>query len=143
VAISVFFLQKGTFAYDSRYGDALSGVIEAPESVAAVAGAPVTLHVVCRNTGQGRWLSAAAGDGLLGMVNVALARCDASGTAVDRNWRRVPIARDVAPGESIAVECELVFETPGVERLRVELVSEHVTWFAAAPELVAVTVALP
>ena len=143
VSMSIFFLQKGTFLPDSRYPSSLSASIQAPASLHATSGVPTTMRVVCRNSGQGRWLSKGTDVGLLGMVNVALVRCDVTGAPVDRNWRRVPLPRDVEPGETIEVACELVFPEPGSLCLRVELVSENVAWFEAASEPIAVTVSLP
>jgi 2-polyprenyl-3-methyl-5-hydroxy-6-metoxy-1,4-benzoquinol methylase len=143
VSISMFFLQKGTFVYDSRFRSCLSASIQAPAAIAAVVGSPVTMRVVCTNSGRGRWLSRVADDDLVGKVNVALVRCDGAGVPIDRNWRRVPLPRDVEPGESIEVACELVFDAPGALFFRVELVSELVEWFEAASEPIAVTVSLP
>jgi hypothetical protein len=143
VAMSVFFLQKGTFAFDSRYRSCLSASIEAPPALTATVGAPATLTVMCTNSGSGRWLSRAPDDDLRGQVNVALVRCDDRGAPVDRNWRRVPLPRDVEPGESIDVACEVLFADPGSLCLRAELVSEHVAWFESASSPIAVRVSLP
>jgi 2-polyprenyl-3-methyl-5-hydroxy-6-metoxy-1,4-benzoquinol methylase len=143
VAMSLFFLQKGTFSYDSRYRLGLSAAIQAPVSLDATLGVPVTLDVVCTNAGRGRWLSRPAGDDLLGKVNLALVRCDESGAPINRNWRRVPLSRDVEPGESIHIVCELVFDAPGTLWLRAEIVSELVAWLDAPSNPIAVKVSLP
>jgi SAM-dependent methyltransferase len=143
VSMSSFFLQKGTFAFDSRYPSCLSGSIAAPASLALSAGAPATINFVCRNSGSGRWLSRGADGDLLRQVNLALVLCDAAGTPVDRNWRRVPLPRDVEPGESVNVTCELVFDEPGSFCLRADLVAEHVAWFGATSDPIAIIVSLP
>jgi 2-polyprenyl-3-methyl-5-hydroxy-6-metoxy-1,4-benzoquinol methylase len=143
VSMSMFFLQKGTFAFDSRYRSCLSASILAPAALAATVGVPVTLKVVCRNSGRGRWLSRVADDDLVGTVNLALVRCDDTGAPVDRNWRRVSLPRDVEPGESVDIACEIVFAGPGSVCLRAELVAEHVAWFNAMSDPIAITVSLP
>jgi hypothetical protein len=80
---------------------------------------------------------------VVGQVNFALVRCDAGGAPVDRNWRRVRLPRDVDPGETIEVSCEIVFEAPDTFVLRAELVSELVAWFETPSDSIAVTVSLP
>ena len=143
VSMSMFFLHKGPFVYDSRYRSCLSASIKSPAEVTATVGVPVTLTMVCTNSGRGRWLSRVPDDDLVGKVNVALIRCDETGAPVDRNWRRVPLPRDVEPGESIEIACEIVFEAPDRFVLRAELVSELVAWFEATSDPIAVTVSLP
>jgi 2-polyprenyl-3-methyl-5-hydroxy-6-metoxy-1,4-benzoquinol methylase len=143
VSMSTFFLQKGTFRADSRDPASLSASIQAPAALQLTAGMPTTMRVVCRNSGQGRWLAQVPDASRLGMVNLALVRCDKAGATVDRNWRRVPLPRDVEPGETIEVACDLMFPEPCSLCLRVELVSEHVAWFEAGSDPIAVTVSLP
>jgi 2-polyprenyl-3-methyl-5-hydroxy-6-metoxy-1,4-benzoquinol methylase len=143
VSMSMFFLQKGPFVYDSRYRSCLSASIKVPATLKATVGVPVTLKMLCTNSGRGRWLSRVPDDDLVGKVNVALIRCDESGAPVDRNWRRVPLPRDVEPGESIEIACEIVFEAPARFVLRAELVSELVAWFEATSDPIAATVSLP
>ncbi|HUK35072.1 MAG TPA: class I SAM-dependent methyltransferase [Vicinamibacterales bacterium] len=143
VSMSVFFLQKGTFAFDSRHPSSLSASIKAPLALAATVGVPLTLTVVCTNSGRSRWLSRASDEHSLGQVNLALMRCDDGGDTIDRNWRRVSMSRDVDPGESIEISCELVFPNPGSVCLRVDLVSEQVAWFDAVSSPIVITVSLP
>jgi SAM-dependent methyltransferase len=143
VSMSVFFLQKGPFVLDSRYRSGLAASIQTPSALEATVGVPVTMTVACTNSGTGRWLSRAPADDVVGTVNLALALCDATGATVDRNWRRVPLPRDVEPGESVDVVCTLVFDAPGSLCLRAELVSELVAWFDAPSTPIAVMVSLP
>ena len=139
-SLSVFFLQKGEFALDSRYPSALSASIVVPQAVTAKAGAPARLKVECRNTGPARWLSKQTDGTTFGVVNVGLIRCDASGATLEQDWRRVPLPRDVEPGESIDVACELTFHEPGAACVRADLVSEHVRWFGVTSNPIAVNV---
>jgi 2-polyprenyl-3-methyl-5-hydroxy-6-metoxy-1,4-benzoquinol methylase len=140
VSMSVFFLQKGTFAFDSRYPSLLGASIAAPASLEATAGVPVTLKVVCTNTGQARWLSKPPDSLQLGLVDVGIMRCDANGTVIERDWRRAPLPRDVEPGDSIDIACELTFGEAGTFTVRADLVSEQLTWFNAASDPIAVNV---
>jgi 2-polyprenyl-3-methyl-5-hydroxy-6-metoxy-1,4-benzoquinol methylase len=140
ISMSVFCLHKGTFALDSRYPSSLSASIQTPPSLKATAGVPVTLKVSCRNSGQGRWLSKSCDGRQFGVVSLGLIRCDETGTVVDRDWRRVPLPRDVDPGESIELACELTFAEAGTFMLRADLVSELVKWFNVGAQPFAVTV---
>jgi 2-polyprenyl-3-methyl-5-hydroxy-6-metoxy-1,4-benzoquinol methylase len=141
LATSVFFLQKGTPALDSRHASALSATIAAPATVAAKAGVPVTVTVAFANSGEGRWLSHTGEAGAIGTVNIGIMRGDESGRTVERDWRRVPLPHDVEPGQSIEVACEIMFPEAGSVTLRVDLVSEHIKWFGAASDPIAVNVA--
>jgi len=140
---SVFFLQKGTFALDSRYASCLSASVAAPSSLRAAVNTPAVMKVSCRNSGEGRWLSATADASQSGVVTLGIMRCDQGGVVVNRDWRRVSLPRDVEPGGSIDLSCELTFSEPGTEYLRVDLVSEHIKWFGTATGPIAVTVSLP
>ena len=140
-----FTLHKGAPVLDSRDAGALGASVQAPESIAAVAGVPVTVSLRYTNTGKGRWLARMTQGTQRGVVNVGVVRCDPTGRPVERDWRRVPLPRDVEPGESIVVECELMFPEAGRLAVRFDLVSEGIAWFHAActPDAVPVNVALP
>jgi ubiquinone/menaquinone biosynthesis C-methylase UbiE len=145
LSTSSFCLHKGELVLDSRDAGALGASVRAPESIAAVAGVPMTTSVNCTNTGTGRWLARMAYGTERGVVNVGIIRCDEDGHPLERDWRRAPLPRDVEPGESITVECELAFAKPGRMTIRFDLVSEGVAWFHAActPDAVPVNVVLP
>jgi len=129
-SLSVFFLQKGTFAFDSRYPSALSASITASSA----------LTVSCTNTGQGRWLAKSLDGTDFGIVRLGLMRCDEKGAVVERDWIRVPLPHDVEPGQSIEIACKLPNLEPRTPNIRVDLVSEHVKWFGATSNPIAVRV---
>jgi hypothetical protein len=91
---------------------------------------------VCHNTGQARWLSSPLDGTDVGVVKVGIMRCDADGAVVERDWIRVPLPRDVDPGESVEIACEV----PVTSSVCVDLVSEHVKWFGAATAPIAARV---
>jgi SAM-dependent methyltransferase len=80
------------------------------------------------NAGDTIWLAgpfSGAGEVLLGLQSL-----DATGALVNRDWRRVPLPRCVAPGETIRLVIDLEHErAAGIRAVRLDLVAEGVTWF--------------
>ena len=129
-SLSVFFLQKGAFAYDSRYASHLSASIE-------VRGAT---SVVCRNTGAARWLARSVDGTDFGVVNLGVMKCDDSGAIVQRDWIRIPLPHDVEPGGSVEISYDLPIPNHEFLITRADLVSEQVKWFGATTAPIAVRV---
>ena len=83
------------------------------------------------NTGDTRWLTDIPdqpGQTRLGGHLHAAAR----GTpAIDYDWYRGALPRDVLPGETVTVQAELpAIERPGEYRVVFDVVAEDVLWFA-------------
>jgi hypothetical protein len=53
-----------------------------------------------------------------------------AGRALDFDWLRVSLPRDLDPGEEATVDVELPLLEPGAYRLVFDLVAEQVCWFA-------------
>jgi hypothetical protein len=51
------------------------------------------------------------------------------GAAVERDWRRVPLPRDVLPGETVTIQVDLRDTPQLIETIRLDLVSELRAWF--------------
>jgi hypothetical protein len=105
--------------------DASIRLLEAP--LTAAVGAPIRATVDVRNTGSSTWLAAPH---IRGHVSVGLQLLDANHRLVHRDYARQPLSRDVRPGDACAatVSC-LAPDRPGRYFLKVDLVSEGVTWF--------------
>jgi hypothetical protein len=129
-SLSVFFLQKGEFSFDSRYASHLSASIEVRASTS----------VRCRNTGHARWLASAIDGTDFGVVKLGVMKCAESGAIVERDWVRIPLPHDVEPGGSVEISYELPFTNPQSLITRVDLVSEQVKWFGATTPPIAVRV---
>ncbi len=116
---------------DSRAPGRLLAQLDArPVPPAAAAGSAVRATVCIRNIGNTRWLASV--DRQEGHVRLGAQLQDADGRLLDLDYLRVPLARDVAPGE----ECELAFDLPvperaGRYRIELDLVDEGVRWFAS------------
>jgi SAM-dependent methyltransferase len=143
IASSIVFLHKGMTIFDSRFPGHLSARLEVSAiPITAATGRPVKLSIGCTNTGQATWLSNTSDRQGIGQVNVGIELCDRVGYILERDWRRVPLPHDVMPGESVDVQCELLWTEVGQIGLRFDLVSEGVAWFNATsePELVTITI---
>jgi SAM-dependent methyltransferase len=112
----------------SREAGGLRADLRVEPPARAVAGVPVPLTVRARNTGDALWLRSGP---LEGAVNLAVR--EEKGF-----WRKrlLDLARQalpgagVAPGEEVTVTATLLGLTRGRHRLVLDLVSEHVCWFA-------------
>lgn len=93
-------------------------------------GAPLTLAIDVRNTGNTLWLHAPRPGG--GHVSVGGHLRTAAGAMVDLDYVRAALPRDLAPGESARVA--IAWQAPSVAgryTLEFDLVVEGLTWFAA------------
>jgi len=129
-SLSVFFLQKGEFSYDSRYPAHLSASIDVRSSTG----------ISCRNTGRARWLARAADGTDFGVVKLGVMKCDESGAIAERDWIRIPLPHDVESGGSVEISYELPIPHHQSLITRVDLVSEQVKWFGATTPPIAVRV---
>jgi SAM-dependent methyltransferase len=90
---------------------------------------PMVVRARMRNTGAAVWLHAARPFG--GQVALGMKVCAANGRVLNDHVFRVPLPRDVAPGESVEVAAplRLPWLEPGRYQLRFDLLSEQVAWF--------------
>jgi SAM-dependent methyltransferase len=130
IGLRLFFLHR--VSGDGRTSREAAGLraelrIEPPGRV--VAGDPVRLTIHARNTGEAHWLRSGPLDGA---VNLSVRRETGF-------WRKrlvelarhpLPSPAGVAPGEVVTVGVALPPMDRGRHRLVVDLVSEHVCWFA-------------
>ena len=129
----VIVLAKGEAPLDSRRPGRLSAEISRVDDVplAGAGGAIVPLRLSIRNAGDTLWLNEVDPAG--GHVSVGGDLIDKGGRLVVPRFFSRPIPKPVAPGESLLVECELALPPdPGSYQVRVDLVDEHVMWFAQA-----------
>ena len=91
-------------------------------------GASLTATVALANTGSTLWR--ATGDPGSGYVRIGVQLLDASAQVVSRDFARVALDADVAPGGSRRVTATFAApEAPGEYRLKFDLVAEGVAWF--------------
>ena len=88
----------------------------------------IRLEVLAINRGWGRW-RAHSGSGI-GHVSLGIQLLDAGGRVLARDYHRVALPNDVAPGGavSLAFACPPP-SAPGEYRLKLDLVAEGVAWF--------------
>lgn len=104
---------------------ALIRVVDATEVVSV--GQMVRLQVDIQNIGRRTWI---ANEQTRGYVRVGAQLLDGEWRLIDRDYARQPIAHDVSTGGTI--DSQIVFmapSTPGSYFLKIDLVSEGVTWF--------------
>jgi glycosyltransferase involved in cell wall biosynthesis/SAM-dependent methyltransferase len=117
---------------DSRAPSLLSAQIDLitplPDRLTAGAGLNIALGI--KNTGDTLWLNGQ--QARPGVVMPAVQVFDSSGTLVNEFHGEPPLARAVAPGETINLKIEYVVpRRPGTYTLKIDLVAQHVCWFEA------------
>jgi SAM-dependent methyltransferase len=128
-------LHKGPWVPTTRRPQTLNARIEILEPRGPLAcragGEMLRLRVRIVNRGDTRWLATAVERRGWARLGVHLYRDDGeAGEAVDFDWLRISLPRDVDPGEEVALEVELPPLEPGTYRLVFDLVAEQVCWFA-------------
>ncbi len=110
---------------------AWSALVKLDMAEQAVAGRGLPATVTVTNLGPAAW-PAVSRTGI-GHVTLGVQLLDAQQRVLARDFHRVPLPHDVAPGQSV----QLVFECPppdtrGSYVLKFDLVAEGITWFEAA-----------
>lgn len=106
---------------DSRQPGVLNAAISAANGPA-----PDRLHLKVTNTGDTLWLSSPLRAG--GWVRIGIQSSSDGGRTWNRDWRREPLPRDVAPGETVTLDLALTPATAGLG-YKIDLVDELVCWF--------------
>ena len=102
-------------------------IVDAREAVAAEE--MVCLQVEIKNIGSMPWIADAQ---IRGHVRVGVQLLDDGRRLIDRDYARQPIARDVPSGHTISTDVRFKAPAaPGWYFLKVDLVSEGVSWFEA------------
>jgi hypothetical protein len=116
---------------DSRAPHRLAADVEllAPGALACPRpGARLELPVRLRNCGDSIWCHAVAHGP--GQVGVGAHLLTSDGRSLEWEFFRLPLPRDVAPGESCELRCVFAAPAdPGRYTLRLDLVAEQVGWF--------------
>ncbi len=122
---------KGTPYADSRRPDTMVArfeIVDIPDAVPHRRPTPIRVRVL--NTGLTRWQAEAA-EGGLGRVRLGVSLLDGNRRIKDLDFLRVPLSRDVVPGERAELTAELPpLPEPGPAGLRLDMVSEGVCWFS-------------
>lgn len=106
----------------------LAAVVRLLDGPAAVsAGAPFVLTVEARNDGAVVWRAAPDSRGY---VRVGVELLDEQHRLIDRDFVRAPLPQDVPPGATVRVNVRCSSPAaPGMYVLKIDLVSEGVSWF--------------
>ena len=105
--------------------------IQVQSPASATRGNAIPMTATATNLGSGTWrLRTASG---VGHVTLGVQLLDSEERLVTRDYHRVTLPMDVAPGQVVALafECPVPLE-PGHYRLKFDLVAEGVTWFETA-----------
>lgn len=127
----VFILEKGAPRHDSRNPRRLRAAIalDGPPRLGGRARALVPFRARVRNEGDTLWLAEERPEG--GFVTLGASVYGEQGRLVERAVVDGRLPRDVAPGEEVELEGRLQMPAlPGRYRLKLDLVDEHVGWFA-------------
>ena len=127
---SFILVKAGAGRADSRTSDGLACEVRAKLAAPAVAGQPVLVDAIVRNTGVAAWLPS---DAPLGGVGLGTHLYDAAGTLVSFDFHCEPLidpAREILPGETLRCRVTLPPLAAGGYRLELDCVASHVTWFA-------------
>ncbi|HWN85923.1 MAG TPA: methyltransferase domain-containing protein [Vicinamibacterales bacterium] len=91
-------------------------------------GRAVTMTVTATNTGAATWRARSASG--IGHVTLGVQLLDAEERLVTRDYHRVALPHDVAPGQAVALsfECPVPPE-PGRYGMKLDFVAEGITWF--------------
>jgi SAM-dependent methyltransferase len=128
-------LHKGPWVPTTRHPEALDAriqIVTPRDPLVIAAGETIRLRVQVVNRGDTRWLSTATNRRGWTRLGVHLYRDqdEVAGRALDFDWHRVSLPRDLDPGEEATVDVELPLLEPGAYRLVFDLVAEQVCWFA-------------
>ncbi len=123
-------LRKGERTQDSAFPGVLKAIINPLERhFISRVGGRIRLQCDVMNAGDTLWISRSNTD--LGVVRLGVVLCDENRRLIERDYLRLPIPRDVAPGDVVRLEEDIPLPArPGVYLLRLDMVDEGITWFA-------------
>ena len=127
--------------YAVQVNPAYSARFARPTITALLLATAYTFPVTMTNSGSATWTATGAAP-----VSLSYHWHDEAGNTVTWDGVRTPLPKDVAPGESVTVQMDLIAPAKdGTYRLTIDLVREGVGWFAqfggTAPAQVSVVVA--
>jgi SAM-dependent methyltransferase len=127
-------LHKASPQPDTRRPARLTARIDTGQSADVVyvkANERLTLDLRVTNIGDTRWLAGqAAGDGWT-RVGAHLYRAGLPRELLDFDWFRMDLPHDIRPGERVGLKATLpALDSPGDYLVVLDLVVEHLTWFA-------------
>ena len=100
-------------------------------SAAVVRGGALAIDVTAGNTGRATWRMRSASG--VGHVTLGVQLVDAGDHVIARDHHRVALPHDVAPGQTVVLSFACPAPAaPGQYRLKLDFVSEGVTWFETA-----------
>ncbi len=102
--------------------------VRLPPSIAKSSRTPFSARI--ENTGLTRWLSDTS-ETTEGRVRLGVSLLDDNRRIAELDYLRIPLPRDIEPGESVDLTGELPpFTRSGKASLRLDMVSEGVCWFS-------------
>lgn len=92
-------------------------------------GGTMPIRATMRNTGTSTWRAVSPAG--IGHTTLGLQLVDAEGRLFARDFHRVPLPRDIAPGQSVTINFDCPAPATGTWTMKFDLVAEGVTWFEA------------
>ena len=115
--------------YQPAVHDYRASIALAPDTAPRIADGLLVCDLVLRNAGSLTWSATARS----GRVQLAVQLLDERRQAVNRDYLRVPLRHDVAPGDEYAARVECPLGGIGDARyVGFDLVAEDVSWFSAS-----------
>jgi SAM-dependent methyltransferase len=110
--------------------DAVLTPLESPAEISVAVSKKTCLRIQVKNSGDTRWLKYTPERTGQTQLGAHLYRKNTEGPALDFDWYRQKLPRDVDPGAEITLEVELpALHEVGEYRVVFDLVAEHITWF--------------
>ena len=130
--VTYLLLYKGTFVPTTRNPHLARARIEPqPTRLRVAPGQIPSLEVTLTNVGDTRWLHDLGGDAGHTRLGGHLHGSERGSPALDYDWYRGDLPRDVGPGEEVVLQVHLPpLDTPGQYRVVFDVVAEQVLWFA-------------
>jgi SAM-dependent methyltransferase len=125
---TLFFLQKGPLALDSRGSAGLSHSIQLEKTTFETPlEHPLRVEVGVSNTGTARWLRENVSG--LGVVMLGTHLYDDSGRLLDLDFSRHPFSDEIGHDQTVCTTAILRFPSRGRFTVTFDLVSEGISWF--------------
>ncbi len=125
----IMYFYKGEDRLDSRHASGLAYSMQVtPKELQAKQDDSIELEARIENTGENIWLHNT--DSGIGIVNIGIKLAEGEDGSVFSERDRISLDKDIKPGNVIEKRIPFQCDRKGRQTLLIDLVSEHVCWFA-------------